>query len=256
MNEKDFSDLFELEQDFWWFKGMRKITASLLDPYLNQSIDRQILDAGCGTGGMLSWLARYSGNGKVVGIDLSPIALEFCRKSNDNELIEASVTSLPFEDSSFDLITSFDVLVQLPGENDDEIALREMYRVLKPGGIAFVRVAAYKWMRSGHDKALESQKRYTIHTINKILENRGFQILRTTYANTFLFPLAIMRRLILKPIGLADKGSDVKPMPKGFEWLNKLFTTFLYWEAKILRKQRIGLCMGLSVITIVKKPML
>jgi ubiquinone/menaquinone biosynthesis C-methylase UbiE len=255
MNEKDFSDLFALEQEFWWFKGMRKITASLLDPYLLPASDRSILDAGCGTGGMLSWLTRYSGNGEVVGIDISPIALEFCRKSNNNELYEASVTRLPFKDSSFDVVTSFDVLVQLPGENGDEIALKEMYRVLKPGGIAFVRVAAYNWMRSGHDKAIESQKRYIIPSINRMLEKEGFQILRSTYANTFLFPLAIIRRLILKPIGLVDKGSDVRPLPKGFEWLNKLFTAFLNWEARILKTQRISFCMGLSVITIVKKPM-
>ena len=57
--------------------------------------------------------------------------------------MRASGTALPFADSAFDLLTSFDVLVQLPGEGSDELAMREMFRVLRPGGVAFVRVAAY-----------------------------------------------------------------------------------------------------------------
>lgn len=254
MTEQDFCDLFTLEQEFWWYKGMRQISSALLDPYLLPPVKRSILDAGCGTGGMLSWLARYSGNGSVSGIDVSPIALEFCRKANDNELYEASVTSLPFEDCSFDVVTSFDVLVQLPAENDDILALKEMYRVLKPGGIAFVRVAAYKWMRSGHDIALESSSRYTRKSLTKKAEEAGFQIIRSTYANSFLFPLALLRRLILKPVGLADKGSDVRPLPQKLEWLNRLFTATLNLEAKILKDTRNTLCAGLSVIAVIKRP--
>ena len=114
MTEQDFCDLFTMEQEFWWFKGMRQISSALLDPHLLPPVKRSILDAGCGTGGMLSLLARYSGNGSVSGIDVSPFALEFCRKTNDHEFYEASVTCLPFEDCSFDVVTSFDVLVQLP----------------------------------------------------------------------------------------------------------------------------------------------
>ncbi len=58
MEPEDFAYLFDLESDFWWFAGMRDITAAILDPICATPIDRQILDAGCGTGGMMSWLER------------------------------------------------------------------------------------------------------------------------------------------------------------------------------------------------------
>ena len=80
---------------------------------LHQSL---ILDVGCGTGGMLSWLSRYAKDGKVMGIDLVQTALAFCRERGHEDLGQASATQLPFADSVFDLVTSFDVLVQLPGK--------------------------------------------------------------------------------------------------------------------------------------------
>ncbi len=134
VREKDFADLYALEENFWWFAGMREITSVLLAPVLPWSRDRLILDAGCGTGGMLSWLARFAGRGRVVGIDMVPSALRFCRERRHTHLAQASATHLPFSDSTFDLVTSFDVLVQLPGEGADEQAIGEVYRVLRPHG--------------------------------------------------------------------------------------------------------------------------
>src|SRR5688572_27985040 len=147
MKYQDFADLYALEESMWWFAGMREITAALLEPVCPPGIEREVLDAGCGTGGMLTWLRRYAGQGQVTGVDLAQDALEFCRERGEHKLARASVTHLPFADSSFDLVTSFDVLLQIPGEGLDERAMREMFRVLRPGGVAFARAAAYEWMR-------------------------------------------------------------------------------------------------------------
>jgi len=253
MTEQDFIDLYALEQEFWWFKGMKKITETLLHPYLTLQNDNDILDDGCGTGGMLSWLEQFSGKGKITGIDISPVALDFCRKSGNLNVIEASATELPFNDSSFNVVTSFDVLVQLPGEYDDKKAIDEIFRVLKPGGITFIRVAAHKWMRSGHDQALESHKRYTRNSIKNLVAEGGFEIRRSTYANMFLFPLAIFRRLILKPLHLVHAGSDVRPLPNNLKWVNRFFTLLLYLESYLIGKG-VNLFTGLSVIVIAYKP--
>lgn len=138
MQNEDYEYLYQLEETFWWFAGMRAITAVLLDPYLSTSQDRTILDAGCGTGGNLEWLQRYAGNGRVVGLDYVHTALQFCQQQGQRALVQASATDLPFADASFDLVTSFDVLVQIPGAGADEQAMREMYRVLKQIGRAHV----------------------------------------------------------------------------------------------------------------------
>jgi SAM-dependent methyltransferase len=253
MQTEDYEYLYRLEDDFWWFVGMREITAALLDPVLPPR-ERVILDAGCGAGGNLEWLARYAGRGRVVGIDLISTALSFCRKRKHELLAQASATDLPFGDESFDLVTSFDVLVQIPGQGTDEQAMREMYRVLKPGGTAFVRGAAFEWMKSGHDAALDTQRRYVLEELREKLKRAGFEILRETYAVSLLFPVAALRRLLFKRLGLADEGSDVKPLPRRLQWLNQVLTKTLFWEAKRLRDPRAKLPVGLSAICVIRKP--
>jgi SAM-dependent methyltransferase len=253
MQVKDYSYLYELEESFWWFAGMREITSVLLDPLCTPARKRMILDAGCGTGGNLSWLERNAGGGRVIGIDLSGNALRFCGKRKHERLVQATVTGLPFMDSTFDLLTSFDVLAQLPGEGMDECAISEMYRVLKPGGVSFVRVPAYEWIHSSHDRALGTQKRYRLGVLTEKMKRAGFHILRVTYANSLLLPIAALRRLALKPLGLADEGSDVKPLSPGLQWLNPMLLSVLKTEARLLRHPRRSLGMGLSAICIAEK---
>jgi len=255
MEPADYADLYELEEEYWWFAGMREITAALLDQACPPNRDRSILDAGCGTGGMLSWLTRYAGNGRIAGIDLVDTALGFCRRRNHDMLARASVQALPFAESSFDLLTSFDVLVQLEDKQSDESAIREMYRVLKPGGLAFVRVAAHEWMKSGHDHALGTTHRYSLKELVAKMKQAGFEIRRETYANSLPMPLAVVRRLILKRIGLASPGSDVKPLSPGWQWLNTALTGALKAEANWLRRSDSKLFMGLSAICVAQKPL-
>ena len=254
MKYQDFADLYALEESLWWFAGMRDVTAALLDPVCPLGIEREVLDAGCGTGGMLTWLRRYAGRGHVAGVDLSQDALEFCRARGHRGVARASVTDLPFADSSFDLVTSFDVLVQIPGEGSDERAMREMFRVLRPGGVAFARAAAYEWMRSGHDEALGTQRRYTLGALTERMERAGFRVVRSTYANSLLLPAAAVRRLLLKRVGLADKGSDVKPLPENLQWLNRALAGALRAEARWLARPGARLAAGLSTICVAEKP--
>ena len=273
MQTEDYEFLYQLEEKFWWFAGMREITAVLLDPYLCATQPRTILDAGCGTGGNLAWLQRYAHGGRITGLDYVHTALRFCQEQagstiqaassvpqdSDGQtkvrpalnLVQASATDLPFAAASFDLVTSFDVLVQIPGAGADEQAMREMYRVLKPGGLAFVRCAAYEWMKSGHDAALDTQRRYTLPELSAKLERAGFTVLRQTYANSLLFPVAALRRLVLKRLGLADSGSDVKPLPPSLSWLNWLLQQALWLEASWLSWSTLPF--GLSTICIARK---
>lgn len=102
MQTEDYEYLYALEETFWWFEGMREITASLLDPICPPGRNRLILDAGCGTGGNLDWLQRYSGNEKVRGIDLSVDGLKFCSTRENKLVAQSSVTALPFVKNEID----------------------------------------------------------------------------------------------------------------------------------------------------------
>jgi predicted TPR repeat methyltransferase len=112
MKAEDYRDLYNLEDSLWWFAGMRSITAALLDPYCRGKVFDRILDCGCGTGGMLSWLTRYESR-RLFGLDVAHEAVAFCQQRGYPTIVQASAIELPFPDAAFDLITSFDVLVQL-----------------------------------------------------------------------------------------------------------------------------------------------
>ena len=250
MKPQDYEYLYQLEENFWWFAGMREITASLLDPILARDSEPRILDAGCGTGGMLSWLQRYSRGHQVTGIDFSAAALRFCRRRDQATLVRGSIAELPFSDSAFDLVASNDVLQHVPHHGDLQ-AIAEFYRVLQPGGFAFVRVAAYQWLRSGHDDAISVQQRYTLPQLSATMRDAGFRIRRATYANTLLFPVAAVKRLLFSPTGSVHPESEVKPWPKGLEWINGLLKLPLKIEAQALKG--ISLPFGLSAICIGEK---
>jgi SAM-dependent methyltransferase len=255
MRADDYADLYALEADLWWFVGMRAITAAVLDPICALGSDRVVLDAGCGTGANLAWLARYAAGGRVVGIDVASPALHFCRERRHPDLVQASVTHLPFDDHAFDLLTSFDVLGQLPDASADQQAMREIHRVLRPGGVAFIRVAAYEWMRSDHDGALATHRRYSLREVTGKIERAGLRVVRETYANSVLLPVAAVRRILLKRMGLAARGSDVKPLPPALRWLNRALAAALRAEARLLRHPHAALGVGLSAICVAEKPL-
>ena len=253
MGPDDYKYLFELEEDFWWFEGMRATTASFLGSFLPAGIDRLILDAGCGTGQNLNWLEQYAGQGAVTGLDLSSIALAYSRMRGHEKLVLGSSEKLPFEASTFDFVTSFDVVGQLPDQQACLRAIQEMYRIIKPGGLCFLRVAAYSWLHSSHDEALGTARRYSRSSLSRLFRNAGFRILRKSYLNMLLFPVAASRRLILKPLKLSPEGSDVKPLSPFMRALNPALKAALLSESRLI-SWGINLPFGLSVVCLARKP--
>ena len=254
MRPEDFADLYAVEDHLWWFRGMRAISAALLDPLCRPGADRLVLDAGCGTGGNLGWLRRYAGGGRVIGLDVDPSALGFCRARGQAQLAQASLTALPFAGATFDLVTSFDVLPHVVGPGADGCALREIHRVLRPRGVTFIRGAAYRWMRGAHDTALDTQRRYSLSAMRREIERAGLRVLRATYANTVLLPLAAAWRLGVQRLGPPGARSDVRPLPRGLRALDPVLRAVLGIEASYLRRPRATLPLGLSSICVAERP--
>src|SRR5438067_8293474 len=101
--------MYEAEDTHWWYRGMRGVMFSLLDLKERPARQPHILDAGCGTGGNLHALAQ-SGYTNLAGFDLSPIALEFCRKRGLDNVKQGSITDIPYEEGTFDIVVSCDVV--------------------------------------------------------------------------------------------------------------------------------------------------
>ena len=241
MDPAEYVTMYEVEDRHWWYVGMRRITAAVLDGRLPQN-GAAILDAGCGTGGNLVLLGSY---GPAYGLDISRAALELCRQRGLQRLARGSVMSLPFPDQAFDLVTSFDVLYHL-AVTDDRAALSELRRVLKPAGWLFLRVPAYDWLRGRHDAAVHTRHRYAAGELRQKVADAGFTTVRLSYANCLLFPLALAKRLAERVLA-PQAGSDVGPPPPA----NGVLTALLSLEAAWLRCR--SLPWGLSVICLARK---
>ena len=250
MDKKEFLHMYEEEERHWWYVGMRTIVLSILPPS-SLPASPLVLDAGCGAGFNMAWL-RQQYNAKVIGFDYSPHGLDLCRRRGERYLARADAAALPFPDV-FDLIVSFDVLTHLKDETARSAALREFHRALKPGGRLLLRVAAYEWLRSSHDTAIMTHHRYGRKELQEAVANAGFRILRLTGANTILFPVAALWRM-LKKAGLASPGSDVRENTRGSERLNRAMATILRLEAAILRRNSLNFGFGLSIFLLAVKP--
>ena len=246
MNVAEYQRMYEAEESQWWYAGMRALSLALLaDPLSRLAREgraTRILDAGCGTGNNLLHLARY---GRAVGVDLSEEALAFCR-TRGVAAARAGLLVLPFPDGAFDCVTSFDVIYHR-WVDDDAAAVREMARVLRPGGLLLVRVPALRWLWGAHDEAVHSRHRYRRPELRQVLEGAGLEVVRATYANTLLLPLVAARRALDRFTG--RQGSDVGFLPGPLEWA---FRSVLRGEALWMRRHSLPL--GSSVFALARKP--
>ncbi|MCL6646805.1 MAG: class I SAM-dependent methyltransferase [Chloroflexi bacterium] len=240
----EYRRMYELEDQFWWYAGMRRAVAALLDASLPPQPARRILDAGCGTGKNLEFLRRY---GCPVGIDLAAEALQLARCRNGGPLVRASITALPFPDSTFDLVTSFEVIYHL-AVSDDRLALAELARVTRLGGWVLVRVPAYDWLRGRHDRAVHTRHRYIRGELVAKLAAVGLRVRRASYLNSVLFPVAAAKRVYESLAAPQSSDSDLQPVAPA---LNQLLTAVLAAEGQLLR--RWSLPFGLSVIALASK---
>lgn len=241
MEDQEYERMFQLEETFWWHRGLRRVILSLVDPFLPEGRPLKILDAGCGTGG---FLGELSTRGRVVGLDISPRALALARRRGHCDMVMGSVLSLPVAGDSLDLIVSMDVLYhrQVP---DDGQALKEMVRCLRPGGLLCLNLPAYDWLTSGHDKVIHTARRYTRGKARRLLAREPLEILRLSHWNSILFPLVAILRLIRRR---HDGESDVRPIARP---LNAALLSVLRLEASLLK--HISFPVGLSVAAVARK---
>lgn len=245
MEKSQYTIMYQVEKKHFWYTVMGRISEFLLRTYLPRNPERKILDAGCGTGGGLLFLKKY---GQTHGVDISSYAVSLCKRRGLTNVAVGSIDDLPYSPGFFDAVTCFDVLGQQEVGSDKK-ALREFGRVLKAHGLLLIRIAAYDWLRSQHDRSVHAKHRYTTDEVSKLLNMSGFEVLRITYANTLLFPVVIARRLLGKifPKKDSDK-SDVQHLPF---FLNSFLTSIFSLEYQLLK--RISLPFGLSVIAVARK---
>jgi ubiquinone/menaquinone biosynthesis C-methylase UbiE len=226
MEAEEYAAMARLESSLWWYRALHSKVVHALRQEAVSSGAFSLLDAGCGTGGLLRELETTFPNGSFFGIDLSQHAVEFASQNTHATITQASVTDIPYEDAKFDVVTSIDVLYHR--DVDPQRMLEECARVLRPGGSLIVNVPAYEWLRSYHDEHVATARRYTITSLNRTLKGHPFVCRYATYWNAILLLPLIIRRKLLPP----RSGSDVVEIPG---WLDAIFYTAVSCENLVMR---------------------
>ncbi|OIQ18392.1 MAG: hypothetical protein BM556_09020 [Bacteriovorax sp. MedPE-SWde] len=243
MNIEEYQRNYDLEKNYWFFVGMHKMIMNLV----GSSPLKKHVDIGCGTGGLLETLSTQTE--ELYGFDISDEALKFCKQRGYPEhlLIKGDGVALPFEDNSFDSVTAIGVIEHI---EDDQKFIEELYRILKPGGELVMVTSSFQLLWSSHDVANHHIRRYTLTGLSKQMRMSGFQQLKLSHFNFFLFPaiafVLIMDRFFTK------KGAEERILPIPNKLINGILTSILSVEALLMKWVRLPF--GISLIGKFKKP--
>lgn len=247
MERHTYRVMREVEDSHWWFAGRRLILESFVGRIVSElnlppgAPPPRILDVGCGTGANLEMLARF---GAAEGVDISDDALRFCRARGLTRVRSGAAESLPYADAEFDLVTALDVVEHL---DDDRAGLREMRRVLRPGGRALLFVPAFMWLWGVQDDVSHHRRRYTLPGLRAAVEEAGLAVERATYANVTFFAPILAGRALMRATGLKPASENNVNVSA----LNGLFGRVFGAERHWLK--RFNLPFGVSAVCVARR---
>jgi SAM-dependent methyltransferase len=237
--EPDEYDLMdEVEHRMWWYRALH---ARLCDALAG--VSGMVLDAGCGTGGLLAVLARVRPDLTAMVVEWAGPAAARAASKSACPVARGSVNALPFADASFDGVLSADVLCH--AAVDPAMALGEVRRILRPGGRLVVNMPAFAWLTSAHDRRVHNARRVSASALCDWLRAAGFEDIHTRYWNSLLLPLMVLQRKVVA--SGHNAASDVAPFPP---WLDAT----LHGVSELERRLRLALPAGGSVLAIALKP--
>ena len=225
MNPAEFANIARAEEHFWWYQGMRRILLGLLDQFAQGRGVQRALEAGCGTGFDALALERRFG-WRLFPLDLRMEGLNYARARGIECATQGDLSALPFRTNTFELVTCLDVLVHFP-RKAEELPVSELARVLAPGGLLALRVSALDMLRSRHSEFTTEKQRFTRRRLAGLVSRHGIRVLRCTYVNTLLFPVALAKFRLWEPLTRQRPQSGVQPVAG---WLNRVLGWPLAFE--------------------------
>ena len=244
MRPQEYETMFHAEEVHWWYKALHRLIFITLDEQLPAWREKDILDAGCGTGAILHRLGNAE---KHRGLDIAEEAISFCRQRGLRNVREGDICELPFPDECFDAAICSSVLYH-QWVRDIDLALSELRRVLRPGGILLVNLPAYDFLASAHDEAVMTARRFRKREVQSLLAENGFAVRSVNYWTALLFPAAVIARTL----HASQTGRDFGAAAPRRGLLDGLFSFAMRAELPLMK--RFSLPFGVAIFAIATKP--
>ncbi|MDA8100880.1 MAG: class I SAM-dependent methyltransferase [Nitrospiraceae bacterium] len=245
MEPREYERMYACEDGHWWYAGTHDLVLRQLSRSPRKPL--RIFDAGCGTGGLLQLLSPF---GEAQGCDVSEEALALCARRGVRKVMQADLNTVRLAPGSYDVITCIDVLYHRRVRDDRQVLAR-FFDALAPGGMLILQAPAYEWLRSGHDVAVHTARRYRKKELLAKARECGFAVEFATYRVSMLFPLIAGLRLLRRFFpGRSDRPPDsdvTMPTPM----LNTVLRWILQAENRLL--DRISLPFGSSLFIRARK---
>ena len=231
----------KVERFHWWFVTRRRLLRSVLASF-KITKNCVCLEVGCGTGANLRTVITAGLCG--IGLDRSFYALSLLKRNENLPLLAGDLNDLPIKTKSVGLVIAADVLEHL---EDDVKGIIESYRVLGKGGMLLVTVPAFNFLWGIQDVVTGHKRRYSRKEIHNKLEAVGFDVLKSSYFNFFLFfPILIARR-ITQLLGLKIQSENEVNSPL----LNFFLKTIFSLEVPLLKYASFPF--GVSILCVARK---
>jgi SAM-dependent methyltransferase len=215
----------KVESFHWWFVVRRKLLRSILSS-LKIPKNCVALEVGCGTGANLRTLRSAGLYG--IGLDRSVYALTLVKSKENFPLLAGDLNELPIKTKSVGVIIAADIFEHL---EDDTHGINESYRVLKEDGLLILTVPAFRFLWGIQDRVTEHKRRYTRKEIVNRLKEAGFDILKSSYFNFFLFFPILFGRWTIHFFNLKIESENKVNSPM----LNLLLRTIFSLEVNVLK---------------------
>jgi ubiquinone/menaquinone biosynthesis C-methylase UbiE len=250
MLKQEYETMRQVEDRHWWYSALRQMVLRDVQDLSIARPECNILDAGCGTGGMLSILQSARKGWHLHGIDASPEAVAFTKERGFSDTTVSCVNDLRFADNSQDIVLSLDVIYH--EAVDETAALASLARVLKPGGALILNVAAFDILRGSHDIATHGARRYTPWRVKELVEKAGLTVQTQHCWNAWLFPVLLCVRLLSRLLPAADVSETRGDLSMVRPWINSALKRLAKADTQITRWLRLPI--GTSVYVIARKP--
>jgi SAM-dependent methyltransferase len=224
--EYRYADLFEKEAGHFWFRARNRLVLQALQRDFPRA--GSFFEIGCGTGFVLSGVARQFPDWALAGSDVQTVGLAFARQRLPGAfLFQMDGRQIPFVDH-FDVIGAFDVLEHI---EDDEQVLGQMFRATRPGGGLLLTVPQHPFLWSAMDTIGHHKRRYTRSQLLRKVRSAGFDVIRATSFVSLLLPvLALSRLMPRRPDSEFDVMSEFRIHPV----LNRALEAVLWIETALV----------------------